>query len=401
MRSLIYIVTLLSKIIFFVAYAILGLQFEGSEGDNSYILFCFALDACVILTYSYDIVFKKRFKINYKELLCLFVLLLFLIMYLIERSGAIEAKQTIQLYIAFAIPSFLIAIDTAYKRNLGDYAKWLYLLMFFISVGSVLLLPGVLLGLTKGTYQSLSYYCGFAYSLNLFFLLFGDKFRLFDFYRWRTNKIISVMLLFVQTGVSLMSGGRGGFVIIIVATIVLFLFASKQMRFLKLVKMLLIVFAVCVISIQFLPSEISLLVENGSERVFSYISDKGIDMSQTSGRDDVFSEAIGFISQKPILGYGMFSYLDKTHTYPHNIFLEILLQGGLVYLFFFIFILIHAVCKYMKMLKVSADNLLLIPLAVYPFVMLLFSGSYLETSLFWFVLVYILLYKSRIGSACK
>lgn len=46
-------------------------------------------------------------------------------------------------------------------------------------------------------------------------------------------------------------------------------------------------------------------------------------------------------------------------------------------------------------IKIERNLLFLVPLFIYPSVNLLFSGSYLMTGMFWFVLVFVLIYKPQ------
>ena len=75
--------------------------------------------------------------------------------------------------------------------------------------------------------------------------------------------------------------------------------------------------------------------------------------------------------------------------FPHNLFLEIMLQGGLLYLTLFVFILMMAYGKYRKMLLFDKSQVLLMPFAIYTFTQLFFSSSFIFEPLFWFVLAYI------------
>ena len=109
----------------------------------------------------------------------------------------------------------------------------------------------------------------------------------------------------------------------------------------------------------------------------------------TSGRDEIYSDALGFIADRPVYGYGLYAYLFKMEMFPHNIFLEILLQGGLLFLTVFCFMLVMSYGKYRKMLQFDKSQILLMPFAIYAFTELLFSSSYTYEPLFWFVLTYI------------
>src|SRR5690606_30091320 len=81
--------------------------------------------------------------------------------------------------------------------------------------------------------------------------------------------------------------------------------------------------------------------EKSFSRVFSYISSEGIEWDSTSGRNDLYEKAIEYISKSPIIGYGVFGMFSEFGFYPHNLILEVLLQGGLVYLILILFCLFY------------------------------------------------------------
>jgi O-antigen ligase len=134
------------------------------------------------------------------------------------------------------------------------------------------------------------------------------------------------------------------------------------------------------------------MLEVNADRLFSYISSEGLDMSQTSNRDSVFETAMVFISDSPLWGYGLFGYYDVLGYYPHNLFLEILLQGGAIFLVFSLWALWIMFIKLCKMQKNNNSLYLLLPFIIYPFVQLLFTGSYMETPFFWFSVMFVVNY---------
>ena len=60
-----------------------------------------------------------------------------------------------------------------------------------------------------------------------------------------------------------------------------------------------------------------------------------------------------------------------------------------------IIVLIISIKRAYFIIKIERNLLFLVPLFIYPFVNLLFSGSYLMTGMFWFVLVFVLIYKPQ------
>lgn len=302
--------------------------------------------------------------------------------------------------VAFSIPAALIGILIA-KSNSGSYfAKLLEPVMLFFTFTGIISMRHILSVAILRDVQndgigtnSLSYYCGFAFALNLYFLLFGDEMtERFKYAKTSLYKYISIFLLIVQFAVGLSSGGRGGFILLLVSGIVLtFLrFKRHSAKSANTFITFILLFLAIIVAIQFMPQNIVDAMSRGSERTFSYISKGRIDATETSNRDVVYDNAFRSISESPIIGHGLLMkgtpfYQDR----PHNIFLEILLQGGVFYLLLFLIFMFH-ILKKMRMLIRQGNGLYMIPVALYPMVMLMFSASYIGADLFWFVISFII-----------
>jgi O-antigen ligase len=47
-----------------------------------------------------------------------------------------------------------------------------------------------------------------------------------------------------------------------------------------------------------------------------------------SARDDLWQDAIDWAQERPVLGWGLNGYRANSWTYPHNMFLEVIVEGG-------------------------------------------------------------------------
>ena len=124
------------------------------------------------------------------------------------------------------------------------------------------------------------------------------------------------------------------------------------------------------------------------ERLFSYLDGNSVNMA-SSGRETFYNTTIDYILENPVIGHGLLSYwcLANLKFYPHQLFLEILLEGGIVYLGIWLFIWFLLYKKY-KVLKkkdsIFLNDKFLITVILYPIVMLQFSGTYSYNMLYWF-----------------
>jgi O-antigen ligase len=127
----------------------------------------------------------------------------------------------------------------------------------------------------------------------------------------------------------------------------------------------------------------NLLIKYGvqSRTIYLLLSDN-IDFS--TGRSEIFSDTINNIFLNPVLGYGIGG--DRVFlngTYPHNIFLEIIAQFGIVLGGIFSLVLIMYWFIGIFLNKNTIDQHLAIIFAGLGLISLFFSGSYLTSSNFW------------------
>ena len=79
--------------------------------------------------------------------------------------------------------------------------------------------------------------------------------------------------------------------------------------------------------------------------------------------------------------------------YPHNIFLELFLQGGILFLVLGVILLIMFVVKLTKIVRTDQRMIMIVPLAIYPFTELMYTGSYMENGRFWFCMMFVFNYQ--------
>lgn len=384
-----YTISLFLPILFFCTYSFFDVQYAGVEKSSSYV-FAHILMGIVVFFIFMKTFLSKKLLLNIKFIWILLFLFLLVSVYYLDKPNCDYGKRILLYFFSSSFFGILIGVDLACNKELFSLAKWIELLMVVITIMLLFNLPKMLgdkaLGIGS-SHQTLAYYSAFMYCINLFFILFGNKFEnRFSFFSKKLYKIISYLFLLTQVISCFSSGGRGGAVLLIFGTIILLFKAKKRLKNRKAFIYLFISLTFIYIVYQILPSDIHRLIDNGLERTFSYLSFDGIDMTHTSNRDIVYSNAMHDISMSPFWGYGFFSYLDLSGSYPHNFFLEILLQGGIIYLSIILILFVLLIKKMILLLK--TNNILILPLILYPFVMLFFSGTYITTMLFWFTITY-------------
>jgi O-antigen ligase len=387
--------------------ALLGMNYEGRESSRVYVLLCTILGTYCISVVAYRYFLSKQsYQVNAIDILFLLfipsIILLEYLFCLINNPFTAEATNTISLFAAFSLPSIYIGVYLSKHGNMIACSKWVDIVMLIITVPLLLSATNIVntrvVDYGGASYQVVSYSIGLCYGINLCGFFFGKSYKRFPIFQTRIMSLLCLMLLPLQVYVALLSGGRGGIVLIIINTIVL-LYLSKYKigkRRIFLILLSLVVFIIMLSVVK--KNETSVYVENGIARAFSYMTSDGIDMSQTSGRDMVYEQAWELIKERPLTGYGL---IRNEAFSPHNLFLNLWMQHGFLFLLFGCFILYRMLNRLIRIVRQYPQYCLLIPLSTYPFVMLMFSGEYMRTGLFWFTLSFVFCFSERPNKKIK
>lgn len=410
MKYLFLFILLFFNIYFFVFTSILGISYLGSEESSLYTNLYTFVNIGAIGIFSLEMIKKKIYITKQLLSIVLFQLLLLIVFFLENPSNEYTRNMLLVIY-ALSMPVCYVGYLMGQRKALIEITKWIDLFILVVVTGIAISLPSIISskyllleeegqGGININYQAASYYVALSYSLSLMLLLFGDKLNRFAIFRKNIYRLFMMILLIVQIVMCLMTGGRGGFVLMVVASFVMFYIKGFKMM-MKYVSYLLLFGIILFVLISFIEPHIlgntkEILLET-TERTFSYITSDGIDMSQTSDRDIIYNKLFQAIMDSPIIGYGIFGYFDKASngSLAHNFILEILVQGGFIFFLIISIIIFWLYHKYKLMLIHREENILLVPLLCYLFVMLMFSGSYLTTPVFWFVISYIYSYNLK------
>jgi len=119
---------------------------------------------------------------------------------------------------------------------------------------------------------------------------------------------------------------------------------------------------------------LSIMLGDAAWRVFSNrIVDLLVLVQHSAGRDRLFYDSLELISESPLIGFGLGSYNTLLGDYPHNIFLEVALNAGIIGILAFLPIAVYS----LLMVRLSY-NTEYAPLGVIPLYMLIvanFSGD--------------------------
>lgn len=390
-KILVYSNILVCQILFFSLFAILGLTYQGSGESSIYTLYLVVSASLAYFLFFLELVKRVTFKPVLVSILAFPILFIFFVF--LAPTHSFVKTQT-NLFFVLVLPAALVGYIVARSSILNLINKGFVFAGTIVFIGVLRTLPRLLSSSVidlmdifgGGQYQAFSYFCAFSFLTFLRYFLVQ-----YDLKFWK--KLLYIFILLVLfTGVVL-SGGRGGLIVVLTGLIV---FIIRKKGFLKFAK-----YFACsglvIFSLLYFASKSDFFfsdrITESFDRLFSFISSDGINMEGTSNRDDFYGIAVSKIGGSVIFGYGIFGLVDSLgEYYPHNIFLEILLQGGIIYLFIFLAVMVVFFFKLSRLIRLKKDeDVILIP-TIYSVVLLLFSSSYLQEPFFWFSLSYVFSY---------
>ena len=208
-----------------------------------------------------------------------------------------------------------------------------------------------------------------------------------------TNKIIKKfkfrhILMILISFISIISlGSRGALMCFFAFLFYKFIKIDKKITQKRLI-IYIISFMTAIIILLFnnfiLQSLYNLLLKfNIDSRTLRLLLKGGIHLS---GREEIYSSTIELIYENPLFGLGLGGIRRVLDIgYPHNIFLEIVSQFGVIIGICIIFILLFILYKALFIKDIEKANIIGIWFSL-GFVPLLVSGSYLESFKFWILL---------------
>lgn len=334
-----------------------------------------------------------------KTLLFPLVLLCGLLLTILLRGGNALAISVLKCFICYAIPMTLLAI-VAYDDNdmllAGRYTDFILLLFNLYLI--YILRNGVLSQTTVQElqsesnigYQSTSYFGAYAFVLSLYALLFvkvkGNIFKKGLLYAYRAGTMVLSLLVAVY------GGGKGAIVVIALTSILLIsLYLNNSKRFVKFL-------GICIGAVVVLWGVSKVIGQNDAlsqsfDRIYALFGTGTVDYYTTSGRTVRYENCFKAFRESPIIGHGIAGAYYIGIGQPHQMFLEILVEGGLVYLGVWLFILYYTCRRIVWLLKNDqqhfAGYVFLIVTFVAQIIGLQFSGFYMQSYTLWFFIAYV------------
>ena len=397
MINLIYFLLALSLVvqqIFFVVISIFGLSYSGDDGSSLFSMSIIAINGFSIFFVIYkEITSKYKSKVSKFNYLLPFLIILF---FFVEGcTMADQSGRVFRSYLGLSIAPLYVAIFIMRSKTLPILLKQLDIIMLICTFALILNIPAMVTdyGFTSigggGGHQQISYTAALSFGINLCGIFSHNSYARYGLFRTKFYLKISYLLLVVQVIMTIIGGGKGGFVLLVVNAFFILIFVRK-MSLKRVFQYSLIIIPLFFILVSALnTSYFDTFREGGINRTFSFISAK--DVTAGDERMYVYDKVFMTVSDSPVIGHGLFRAYDalmkKTGIiYSHNLFLDALLQFGYCGSVLFVLLYIVAYVHIVWIAQNAHKEMLLLPLCLYPMTDLLFSNMYLTSSLFWFTI---------------
>lgn len=256
-----------------------------------------------------------------------------------------------------------------------------FILLYTIILGSVVFTAKVGVNLNETfavgalSYQNISYYSAFVLGLNLYAVSCGQQSTIV---RKGLIALCGIQLLMV-----LMAGGRGA---ALLSVVFILYFGLRNMSLWKLCQYVAVVFFVILVIYPIVSG--NEVFQLGFQRIINFFSSE--DVIVHDNRWIRWDKAIQSFYSSPIYGHGLGGVFYEVGFYSHNIFTDLLCEGGLLLMGIFIYLMYNfSACSY-YLVKLNRSYEIMVVIFLCSFIMCLFSGYYLSETGLWLSMVYML-----------
>lgn len=195
-------------------------------------------------------------------------------------------------------------------------------------------------------------------------------------YKERSSKIVKIIMLptmLLQAVCCLMSGGRGGVVLLAVYALYMIYFLHTRKK-VSILRIILVGFALIV---AFFSAADYLGLQDSS----GFARSSGL--THDDDRFEFWSQYTPFFSQNPLLGWGLGGDYFTVGFYSHNIFIDWMLETGIVGTIILARIFYKSYKRLYELTGLNEIFVVVMIFFIYGFVMNLFSGYWISTSSNW------------------
>lgn len=211
------------------------------------------------------------------------------------------------------------------------------------------------------------------------------------FYIKNMYKIFNLLILITILILIFIFGNRSSLLLCLAIWIFIKLYTIRNdIKKIFSLLIMVIISVIAYINISSILKNINILLQNlgiHSYSISKYIMaiDKGV-IKSSSGRDNLAKLSIDIITNNPLKANGLKYFTYATgEIYPHNLILDLSIIFGLLGCIFIIGLLLYLVFK-IRYIKSENFKIILCEIIILEFLWLLFSGTFIEESLFWIII---------------
>lgn len=230
---------------------------------------------------------------------------------------------------------------------------------------------------TSLNYQTYSYFMSEFYVYCAYYLFFSSV-RGNTFFKWIRYPIFFAFLFFLAC--CFMGGGRGAFVFTIIATGYIIYEMHKIGKISNRLIFAIIFFTVSLFTI--VADKIGLFDSFGFQRI-------SMNLTDDSTRVDLRTSAFASFYNSPFIGHGLGSVWWEVGFYSHNIITDVLVEAGIVGLFYLLFCGIQLFSKINILCHKNASYFFLMLMFLVQATKGMFSGYYLGLYHLWLIFGFI------------
>jgi hypothetical protein len=390
----------------FLLFSLIGIEYDPEAGTG---LVAIVNVSCCLYTIVWVVIKEINGKrpvhhVSWPYLLPLVIILLFFVesaFYNNLSLNSFAGKQFV-FFCVFGIPAIFLATFIYRYDRFDIVTRSSDIIMLLCTLALVLNLPNMLSSGAgrasiggSGGHQEIGYSASFCFLINWVNIITGNTKNRFHIFQRKIWRYLFFLLLPLQALVCFLSGGRGGALLLILGFLISIIVFSRHKMKKTLPWTLLAVSALIFITITFGGSG------EGFGRTFNYIGSDGLDFGADDSslqRLNLRQSSYEIIMDSPIIGYGLWGGLAYANFFAHNIFLDVLISGGVLYLLIFLLIMKRCYRGCVQMFRNDISKSVFLAWILYPCVMLMFSGFYLNSSLFWFTIIYAYLSSKSVRS---
>lgn len=341
MKKFIYLISLrFESFSIFFLLSIPSIKLIYSSSIINFIPF-FILAVCFLIKKSINVTNFKKKLILYWSIFTFFIFFFFI------NGLYLDSLETIIKYLFLYFSVLLIIITVSYKHLV---CVNLYLIIWGVFLSIWQIVSGIPTQSELGQhYLTVSLPIGVALSNSLVVLIYGQNIN-------KTKRFIYLLLTLVTffSLTTLLSRSAIIFpiVILLLCSILILLF-SKRSGFFKRVFYILFLLVLFQTSYTYLIESVEFRQMN---RLISTLGSP----EKEYRIDRLYEPAINFIQNSPIIGYGTNSSKFLLGYYPHNIFLEVLLTGGVFLLSIFLIFIFKFIYYFFKTIIYLRENVILL-----------------------------------------